>query len=227
MNKIHIYDNIGFDGITAKNVADELSKLNGGALNVHINSGGGSVSQGIAIYNQLKAYAGKVTVYVDGLAASIASVIAMAGDEIIMAEGSLLMIHSAWTMIAGNAVDLRKEAEVLDVHDKTIRDIYKSRSGMSNDFILDMMVSETWMDGQEAVLFRFADAIGGTLRAAASVDFEKLAPPSARYRSLLKTLSEVVDTSEAPQDQVNDDAACLEGLRGRLAGMEKLGELSL
>jgi ATP-dependent protease ClpP protease subunit len=233
MNKIHIYDNIGFEGITAKDVADELANLDGGAIEVHINSGGGSVSQGIAIYNQLKAYTGKVTVHVDGLAASIASVIAMAADELIMAEGSLMMIHSAWSMVAGNAEDLRKEAEVLDVHDKTIREIYGHRTERSDEVIEEMMVNETWMDGAEAILFGFADSLGGELRAAASVDFSKFNKAPERIQSLLKTLSEVTDAvkaeeaDETPQKQDDDVADCLAAKRASLAVMEKLGELSL
>lgn len=232
MNKIYIYDNIGFEGITAKGVADELTEFDGAEVDVHINSGGGSVSQGIAIYNLFKAYAGNVTVHIDGLAASIASVIAMSGDQIVMAEGSLMMIHSAWTAIAGNAVDLRKEADVLDAHDRTIRAIYNARTNLGDDFITDLMEAETWMDGAEALNFRMADSLGGELKAAASVDFSKYNKVASKYHDLLIDLSNVTDSkeeaaNEAPQDQINDDAACLVDMKNRLAGMEKLGELSL
>jgi ATP-dependent Clp endopeptidase proteolytic subunit ClpP len=169
--KIYVYDSIGGEGIMALDVIKELSDAEGD-ISVHINSGGGSVSQGIAIYNALKEYNGKVHVKVDGLAASIASVIAMAGDTVTMAEGSLLMVHMPWTMIAGNANDLRKEAEVLDQHMETLIDIYASNTPLSRKEIEGMLAEETWLTAAEAHELGMVTDIAGELKQAASVNID-------------------------------------------------------
>ena len=170
--KIYVYDSIGGEGIMALDIIKELSDAEG-EIDVHINSGGGSVSQGIAIYNALKEYNGEVHVRVDGLAASIASVIAMAGDTVTMAEGSLLMVHLPWTMIAGNANDLRKEAEVLDQHKETLIDIYESNSPLSREEIEGMLTEETWLTAEEAYELGMITDIAGELKQAASVDIDR------------------------------------------------------
>jgi ATP-dependent protease ClpP protease subunit len=169
--KIYVYDSIGGEGIMALDIIKELADAEG-PVNVHINSGGGSVSQGIAIYNALKEYSGEVYVKVDGLAASIASVIAMAGDTVTMAEGSLLMVHLPWTMIAGNADDLRKEAEVLDQHKETLIDIYASNSPLSRGEIEAMLSEETWLTAVEAHELGMITDVAGELKQAASVNID-------------------------------------------------------
>lgn len=169
--KIYVYDSIGGEGIMALDVIKELADAEG-PVNVHINSGGGSVSQGIAIYNALKEYNGDVHVKVDGLAASIASIIAMAGTTVTMAEGSLLMVHLPWTMIAGNADDLRKEAEVLDQHKETLIDIYASNSPLSRLEIESMLSEETWLTASEAYELGMITDVAGELKQAASVNID-------------------------------------------------------
>jgi len=125
--ELFLYDAIGADyfgdGITAKSVADALAEFTPKAdLDIYINSPGGSVFDGIAIYNQLARWGGKKTVHIDGIAASIASVIAMVGDEIKIAENGLFMIHSAWGITVGNAAEMRKYADSLDKINGTILD---------------------------------------------------------------------------------------------------------
>lgn len=202
MTKLYIYDEIGGNGITALNVVDELSKAEGD-LEVHINSGGGSVSQGIAIYNAIKQYDGEVVVYVDGLAASIASVIAMAGDKLIMAEGSLMMVHEVWTQLAGNASELRKEADVLDKHTDTILDIYEANTPLSRDEIKQMLAAETWLTAEEAFELGIADEIAGEAKLAASIDLSRFQNAPAAIKNLI----EPVALSMVPTQEMADVAA--------------------
>jgi ATP-dependent protease ClpP protease subunit len=169
---IYIYDEIGGNGINAMDIVRELDGVSGD-VDVHINSGGGSVSQGVSIYNTIKGYSdGRVTVYVDGLAASIASIIALAGEKLIMAEGSLLMWHYAHTIMAGNANDLRHEADVLEQHNSTLIDIYASNTPLSREEIDAMMSAETWLTAAEALELGIATEIAGELKQAASVNIE-------------------------------------------------------
>lgn len=120
-------------------------------INLSINSGGGSVFDGIAIYNMLKSHKATVNVYVEGLAASIASVIAMAGDTITMRSGSMMMVHMPWTLSQGNAEEMRKTADTLEKTGDSIVDIYSERTGISSDEIRNIMNDETWLSAEEAV----------------------------------------------------------------------------
>lgn len=160
-SELYIYDAIGQDyfgdGITATSIKDALKEFKSGSgIDIYINSPGGSVFEGIAIYNQLMRWGGKKTVHVDGLAASIASVIMMAGDERIVAENSTVMIHRGWSIAMGNAADMRKMAESLDTVDDTILTTYVSRTGGNRDEISAWMDAETWMTAEQAVSRKFA-----------------------------------------------------------------------
>ncbi len=119
-------------------------------LNIYINSAGGNVFAGYAIYNRLKMHPAHKTVYVDGLAASISSVIAMVGDEIIMPQNTFLMIHKAWTLAVGNSNELRAAADRLDNIEQGIVSIYASNSEKSEEEIQSLMATETWLSAQEA-----------------------------------------------------------------------------
>ena len=133
---------------------DVLEALNGltGDLDIYINSGGGSVFSGMSIYNILSRYKGNKTVYVDGLAGSIASVIAMAGDKIVMPKNSFLMIHKPLCMVGGNANDFRKMADTLDTIEQGIINVYatKLKDGANIDDIKSMVNNETWLTGEQA-----------------------------------------------------------------------------
>ena len=135
-----------------KDVQDFLDQLEDvSKINVHINSGGGSVFGGIAIYNILKRYDAEITVYVEGLAASIASVIAMAGDKIIIPENAQMMIHKPSSITWGNADDMRKEADILDGCQKVILNTYMqhAKEGVTAEEIDSLINAETWKNGKE------------------------------------------------------------------------------
>ena len=135
-----------------KDVQDFLDQLNGvSKINVHINSGGGSVFGGIAIFNILKRHNAEITVYVEGLAASIASVIAMAGDRIIIPENAQMMIHKPSSITWGNADDMRKEADILDGCQKVILNTYMqhTKEGVTPEQINALIDAETWKNGKE------------------------------------------------------------------------------
>lgn len=156
------------DEVTPDTLRRELDGVTG-PLDVYINSGGGDVFAGMAIYNIIKRHADDVTVYIDGLAASIASVIAMAGDKIIMPENALLMIHNAWTMAIGNARDMRQTAEELDRVDSLIRDIYTARTGQDAESVTSAMEAETWYTAAEALEAGMIDEVEANKAIAASL----------------------------------------------------------
>lgn len=136
-----------------QDILDFLSELdNYKAIDIYINSGGGSVSGGLAIYNILSRHNGFKTVHVDGIAASIASVIALAGDKVIIPSTAMFMIHKPWSWCEGNADDMRKEADSLDTCQKTITNVYMDnvQEGIEESVITDMVNKETWLTGTEA-----------------------------------------------------------------------------
>lgn len=159
---ISVYDVIGQDfwtgeGVTAKRIAAALRAIGKGPVTVNINSPGGDLFEGFAIYNLLRDHDGEVTVKVLGLAASAASVIAMAGDTIQVSRASFLMIHNTWVMAIGNRNDLHETAEFLEPFDRAMADIYSSRTGLDTEDVTAMMDAETWMGGAEAIGKGFAD----------------------------------------------------------------------
>lgn len=129
-----------------------LEGQDGKALNIHINSCGGSVFAGIAIYNIIKSHKGFKTVYVDGIAASIASIIAFAGDKIIIPSNAFLMVHKPWTRMEGNSDDLRKTADMLDTLENGMLSIYAEnlKEGVNVDTIKNLISAETWLTGVQA-----------------------------------------------------------------------------
>ena len=156
--KINIYDAIGgWFGTNAADFVTELDALDVDELEVHVNSPGGAVWDGIAIMNALKAHRARVTVIVDGIAASAASIVAMGGDEVVMAEGSQMMIHRASGGAWGNAAFLRDTAAILDKIDGNLAGIYARRAGGTRESWLELMTAETWYDAAEAVEAGLAD----------------------------------------------------------------------
>lgn len=148
-----LWDKWACDDVCPQDVSDFLKQLDGSRnIDVYINSGGGSVFAGIAIYNQLKRHDGFITVHVDGLAASIASVIAMAGDRIIVPKSAQLMIHKPWGYTMGNADDFLKMAEALENCQKSITAIYmeKVRKNVTEEEMTEKINDETWMTGEKA-----------------------------------------------------------------------------
>jgi ATP-dependent Clp protease, protease subunit len=161
--ELTIYGDIGeswwYESTSAKDVEDALKGTTASTITVRLNSPGGDVFDGIAIYNQLKNHSAKVVVYVDGLAASAASLIAMAADELIMNTGSMLMIHEASTWAWGTKHDIRKTLNALEGIDKSIADIYMTRFNGERSEIETMITNETWFTASEAVDVGLADKV--------------------------------------------------------------------
>lgn len=181
--EIWIYEQIGEDfwsggGTTAKSFQKEFAGIKASQIDLHINSPGGEVFDGLTIYNLIKQHPANVTTYIDGLAGSIASVIALAGDKVIMAENALYMIHQPWGRAIGNAEELRKMAATLDKVSDSIRMAYIDKSGKDMQEINDMMSAETWFSAQEAKEYGFVDEITEEMDMAACARF---APIMAKY----------------------------------------------
>lgn len=161
---ISIYDTIGDNwegtGVTATRISAALRSIGANqAVTVNVNSPGGDFFEGVAIYNLLRQHQAKVTVQVLGLAASAASVIAMAGDEILMGDGSFLMIHNAWTVAIGNRHDLAQAAETLAPFDAAMANLYAKRAGISLGEAASLMDKETWIGADQAVSNGFASGL--------------------------------------------------------------------
>ncbi|RYF07353.1 MAG: Clp protease ClpP [Comamonadaceae bacterium] len=183
-NAISIYDAIGESwdgtGVTSKRIGAALRSIGAGKdVTVNLNSPGGDFFEGVAIYNLLRQHEGKVTVRVMGLAASAASVIAMAGDEILMGDGAFLMVHNAWAVAVGNRHDMRDAADRLEPFDASMASVYAARSGISTAEAAALMDKETWIGAAQAVEDGFAtgliDSKDITKNASAHVERKTLA----------------------------------------------------
>lgn len=157
--EVMIYDEIGYFGITASDFVRELKDITADRLNVHLNTPGGEVFDGIAIYQALRQHPAQVHVTVDSLAASIGSVIAMAGDNVVMARNSTMMIHDGFGMGVGNAADMRELANLLDKTSENIASIYAERTGKESAYWRGLMKAETWFSAEEAVDAGLADSV--------------------------------------------------------------------
>jgi len=159
--EVYIYDEIGYFGITAQDLVNDLNTITSENIELHLNTPGGEIFDGIAIYNALKNHNASVTVYVDALAASAGSFIAMAGDEIIMQRTAQMMIHDGHGLAIGNAADMRELADLLDKSSDNIASIYAERAGGSVEEWRTAMKAETWYSAEEAVEAGLADKING------------------------------------------------------------------
>jgi ATP-dependent Clp protease protease subunit len=163
--EILIYEDIGYDwwsdgGVTAKTVKQAMDGAQGfDSITLRINSPGGDAFEGAAIYSLLRASGKPINVFIDGIAASAASIIAMAGDTITMSNVAMMMVHNAWTVCAGDAGDMRKCADTLEKVSASIAQAYVARTGKTAAAIKDIMDEETWMGAQECVDQGFATAV--------------------------------------------------------------------
>ena len=200
--EVLIYDEIGAYGVTAKGFLAELGALpNDAALDLRLNSPGGSVFDAVAIFNALKRHAGEVTVWIDGIAASAASYIAMAGDSVVMPQNAFLMIHDPSGLVMGTAEDMRSTAEALDKVKGSLIQGYAAKSGKPDDEIAALMAAETWLDAQEALALGLIDRITEPVKLAASFDI-------ARFRNAPAELTFVVsETGEELLEVAPDDPA--------------------
>ena len=171
--EVYIFNEIGAYGITAQDFISEMKEYKDTPVNLRINCIGGDVFDGMAMYNIIKKREAKTTAYIEGIAASMGSVIALAADEVVMAENSLFMIHNAWGGAMGETEDMRKTASVLEKISGEIASIYKRKTRLSLDRITDMMDEETWLNAQEAYELGFIDSISDSIKVAAKYDVSK------------------------------------------------------
>lgn len=164
---IYIHDDISEKGITAKDFTRDLRDITASNIELHLNTAGGDVYDGMTIYNALRQHRAHITVIVDGLAASIGSVIAMAGNRVVMAPHSQMMIHEAWVRSTGNADETRKTADLLDKMSNNIAQVYANRAGGSVAHWRSLMKAETWYSADEAVVAGLADEVADRLPIAA------------------------------------------------------------
>lgn len=196
--QVYLFDEIGWFGVTAADFVDDLREVTAGRIELHINSPGGDVFDGVAIYNALLDHAAAVDVVVDSLAASAASFIAQAGDTVAMNRGAQMMIHDAWGLSIGNASDMRELADLLDRQSDNIAAIYADRAGGTVAQWRDLMRDETWFNADEAVDAGLADEVRG--RAAQSDNSFDLSVFTHAGRA--KAPAPVIP---APSNEHNDD----------------------
>ena len=166
---IYLYDVIdAWFGVSAQMMVDALKAASGKTVHLHINSPGGDVFESVAMASAISAHDGDVIVSIDGVAASAATRVALAGKEIRIADSGLLMIHNSWTIAWGNAEEIRKTADLLDKVDAGIVADYTRKTGASEQQVRDWMAAETWFNAQEALDNKFVDAIDSTTQAAAN-----------------------------------------------------------
>lgn len=225
---ITMYDVIGEDpwsggGVTAKRVAAALRSIGERDVTVSINSGGGDFFEGITIYNLLREHPHKVTVKVVGLAASAASIIAMAGDEIQIAKTGFMMVHNAWVFAVGNRHDLREAADVLDEFDGAMVDLYAESTGLDKKEVEGLLDAETWLSGQSAIDKGFATSLLDSDQVAedktadsASISIRKIDTILAKQgisRNERRTLlNQIKGTHDAARPVTHDADLSLEGM---------------
>lgn len=209
---IHIFEEIGLWGVTAKDFAGALKAIpEDHEITLHINSPGGSVFDGYAMFNALKARASNVTAVVEGLAASMASIVMLAGIKTKAAANSLVMIHNPWSGAAGESEDLRKAADLLDKITAQIAGIYAAKTGQSEDSIRAAMDAETWFTAAEAKEWGLVDEVTDGIQAMASHDLSRFKNAPA---CSVESVSGILDQAEPQQN------ADLEELKAKLADAE-------
>ena len=219
--KLFIYGEIdntdkkGYTGeMDVKNVLDKLQPLE--PLDIHINSIGGSVAVGIGIYNMLKAWKGKKTVFIDGWACSVSSVISCVGDEIIVAENSLLMIHKPLLGLQANATDLRKAAETLDIVETTLLNAYHQRTKQPLEKISAWLEAETWFTAEDCIKYGFADRIGSAID---SRMVAKLEPEALEKMNVPKEILNKLKEKEIDHLNKRDLQQAIADVRNRYEGL--------
>ena len=213
---VYIYDEISWMGVDAQAFVKDFNKIESKVINLRVNSPGGSVFDGTTIFNAVKQHPANTIAHIDGLAASIASVIVMAADEVVMAENAFLMIHEPWSMVVGGSEDMRKEADLLDKVKNTIAKTYMDKSGKDEKEIFDMMAEETWLTAQEAYDEGFADSVTNDNEEKASVTEFDLSV-FAKVPDKLKNINE--DLTARGVERILRDAGCTQRqAKGIIAG---------
>lgn len=206
--EVVIYDAIGAFGLSAKAFVDELKRLTAAkTLQVRINSPGGDVFEGLAIHNALARHPAHKVVTIDGIAASIASVVAMAGDEIVMPENAMLMLHNPSGAVIGRAQEMRQMADALDKIRASMTSVYAGRTSRSPEEIERLMDGETWLSAPEAIELGFADRIDPPVRMAAQFDlsvFQNLPPVLAALSRLRAPIEEHLNMAGDPDREITN-----------------------
>lgn len=204
--ELMIYGDIGdwWEELDAKSIADKIKAADGDALNVRINSGGGSVFTAQAVYSILRASGKKISVYIDGLAASAATIIACAGDAVYMPENTLYMVHNPLVMSYGNAEEMRETADLLDKVRDTIVAAYRNKTNLEDSKIIELMDAETWMTAQEAREFGFVDEVLEPFAVAATLQKDKIVVNSVemsaeRLKNIPKSFTNQVQSSKSSE----------------------------
>ena len=199
LGELYIYgeiDDFKFwgDEVTPTTIKEELDKLKDvSSINVYVNSPGGGVFAGVAIYNELKRFNKPTTAYIDGLAASIASLIVLAADKVVMPSNAMMMIHNPWVYVAGDAPKLRNLADRLDkVTDSVLLETYAAKTGLPKDDLKKMLDDETWLSGEEAVELGFADVLEEEQKIAAcyvgdNIKFNNVEVQLSKFRAFPKS----------------------------------------
>lgn len=215
--EIAIYDEIGAWGITARAFYENLRAVAApdARLSIRINSPGGSVFDGAAIHNILKSHPGHVSVQIDGLAASIASVIAMAGDEITIPENAFIMIHNPSMVAVGGADDFREWADMMEKIREVMAGVYVARTGLPESVILAAMDEETWYTGAEAVQLGFADSLSAPVRLAACSDLSS-------YQHIPKQISSQFTRWQKPPRNTPAGNAAVDAANSILASIQNI-----
>jgi ATP-dependent Clp protease protease subunit len=224
--EIDIYDVIGSFECNAAMMRQTLNQISASTIVVNINSPGGDVFDGLAMFADLRAHSARVIVRVQGLAASAASVIAMAGDEIEIAENGFVMIHNAWTVALGDQEEFKRMARLLGQIDSRMAKTYASRTGGDVEEIAEMMTAETWFDSEGAVDAGFADRVTGDVEASAlahDVSPFANAPAAVRKARAQRASEAPAAPVQAPEPEfdTSDLVAALDGLADSLAAMGK------
>lgn len=198
--KIYIYEQIGEDfwgdGVGAKQFVKDLDKLDAKAIDLHINSPGGNVFDGFAIYNALIAHKATINVKIDGIAASISSVVAMSGNEIEMPENAMLMMHDPSGLVVGTAEDMTKMATALDKIKLGLVSAYRNKSGLDDNKIIQMLTDETWLTAAEAVENGLADKMTDKINIQACADMQF-------FNRVFKKMPDIFNKSEPPAKLTN------------------------
>ncbi|EEP91810.1 ClpP-like prohead protease/major capsid protein fusion protein [Yersinia kristensenii] len=195
---IYIYEEIGYWGVTARQFASSLKALGDiDHINLRIHSPGGDVFEGIAIYNLLNSHPASKTVYIDGLAASMASVIAMVGNPVIMPENAMMMIHKPWGITGGDANDMRDYADLLDKVEGVLIPSYAKKTGKTPEELAVMLGEETWLTAQECVEHGFADQLLPSMQAMARINSKRI----EEFDSMPASLKNMIITPKATVTQ--------------------------
>ncbi|KYU86909.1 ClpP-like prohead protease/major capsid protein fusion protein [Escherichia coli] len=199
---VRIYDEIGGYGVKASALTDEINACgNASEIHLSIHSPGGDIFEGLAIYNALKNHPAKKIVHIEGMAASMASFIAMCGDHIVMPENAMMMIHAPRGVTAGVSGDVRRFADLMDKLGDTMAETYAGRTGRSKQEITSMMEAETWMDGNECKANGFADEVIPAITAMARIESKRIGDFSNMPEKIKSMISQKTGSGE--QERLN------------------------